>query len=104
MAPTGAKASCLYPNVARSVGEAQEKGFEVGVVLDPSGNVAEFSYSNLFMVKDGVVSTPVINGTFLNGITRQRVIKLLRDDGFEVVERTIDFPELLGAVRRGFFR
>lgn len=97
MAPTEAKASCLYPNVARSVGEAQEKGFEVGVVLDPSGNVAEFSYSNLFMVKDGVVSTPVINGTFLNGITRQRVIKLLRDDGFEVVERTIDFPELLGA-------
>ena len=66
-------------------------------MLDPSGYDAEFSYSNLFMVKDGVVSTPVINGTFLNGITRQRVIKLLRDDGFEVVERTIDFPELLGA-------
>lgn len=96
-APTEAKASCLYPNVARSVGEAQEKGFDLGVVLDPSGNVAEFSYANLFMVKDGVVTTPAINGTFLNGITRQRVIKLLSEDGYQVVERAIDFDELLGA-------
>ena len=97
MAPTEAKASCLYPNVARTVGEAQEKGFDVGVVLDPSGNVAEFSYANLFMVKDGVVTAPAINGTFLNGITRQRVIKLLRDDGYEIVERAVDFKELLSA-------
>lgn len=97
MAPTEAKASCLYPNVARSVGEAQEKGFDVGVVLDPNGNVAEFSYANLFLVKDGVVSTPAINGTFLNGITRQRVIKLLSDDGYTVLERAIDFADVLGA-------
>lgn len=97
MAPTEAKASCLYPNVARSVGEAQKKGFDVGVVLDPSGNVAEFSYANLFMVKDGVVSTPVINGTFLNGITRQRVMQLLRDDGHTVIERSIDFNDVLEA-------
>tara|TARA_R110000787_G_scaffold63679_4_gene143477 strand:- start:41421 stop:42278 length:858 start_codon:yes stop_codon:yes gene_type:complete len=94
MAPTEAKASCLYPNVARSVGEAQKKGFDVGVILDPSGNVAEFSYANLFMVKDDVVTTPVINGTFLNGITRQRIMQLLSDDGYQVVERTVDFDEL----------
>lgn len=97
MAPTEAKASCLYPNVARSVGEAQEKGFDVGVVLDPNGNVAEFSYANLFMVKDGILATPEINGTFLNGITRQRVIQLLRDDGHTVVERAMDFDEVLEA-------
>lgn len=97
MAPTEAKASCLYPNVARSVGEAQQKGFDVGVVLDPSGNVAEFSYANLFMVKEGIISTPVINGTFLNGITRQRVIQLLRDDGHTVVERSIRFEDVLEA-------
>ena len=94
MAPTEAKASCLYPNVARSVGEAQQKGFDVGVVLDPNSNVAEFSYANLFMVKDRVVTTPVINGTFLNGITRQRVMQLLSDDGYHVIERTVDFDEL----------
>lgn len=97
MAPTEAKASCLYPNVARSVGEAQQKGFDVGVVLDPSGNVAEFSYANLFLAKDNVVSTPAINGTFLNGITRQRVIKLLSDDGYTVEERTVDYDEVLNA-------
>ncbi|MDP7241720.1 MAG: branched-chain amino acid aminotransferase [Rhodospirillales bacterium] len=97
MAPTEAKAACLYPNVARCLREAQAKGFETAVVLDPSGNVAEFAYANLFMVKDGVVATPVSNGTFLNGITRQRVIELLRSDGVEVIERSIGFSEVLAA-------
>ncbi len=96
-APTGAKASCLYPNVARGVAEANDKGFEVGVTLDQLGNVAEFSYANLFMAADGAVHTPAINGTFLNGITRQRVIGLLRDDGVEVVERAITPDELATA-------
>lgn len=97
MAPTEAKASCLYPNVARGVAEAQQKGFDVGIVLDPSGNVAEFSYANLFMVKDDLVTTPVLNGTFLNGITRQRIMQLLADDGYKVEEKSIDFTELLEA-------
>jgi branched-chain amino acid aminotransferase len=97
MAPTDAKASCLYPNVARCVREAKEKGFDTAVVLDPIGNVAEFAYTNLFIAKDGAVHTPAINGTFLNGITRQRVIQLLRDDGVEVVERAIEFADVLDA-------
>jgi len=96
-APTEAKASCLYPNVARGVTEVAVRGFDVGVVLDPNGNVAEFSYTNLFMVKDGTVHTPAINGTFLNGITRQRTIALLRQGGFEVAERAIAFEEVLAA-------
>ena len=90
MAPTEAKASCLYPNVARSVQEANERGFDTGILIDPIGNVAEFSYANLFIVLDGAAHTPAINGTFLNGITRQRIIKLLQDDGIEVYERAID--------------
>ena len=94
MAPTEAKASCLYPNVARGVNEANAKGFDTGVMLDPVGNVAEFSYANLFMTLDGAVHTPAINGCFLNGITRQRVIKLLQDDGVEVHERAISPDEL----------
>jgi branched-subunit amino acid aminotransferase/4-amino-4-deoxychorismate lyase len=40
--------------------------------LDMLGNVAEFGNSNVFMAKDGVVYTPAPNGTFLNGIARQR--------------------------------
>ena len=97
MAPTGAKASCLYPNVARSVAEAGEKGFDTAVVLDPDGNVAEFAYANLFMVRDGVVHTPAPNGTFLDGTTRQRIIALLREAGLTVRERTIAFDDLLDA-------
>ncbi len=96
-APTEAKASCLYPNVARALREAVGRGFDNAVTLDMNGNVAEFATANLFMVKDGVAHTPVPNGTFLNGITRQRVIRLLRDSGVEVVERTLTWAEVLDA-------
>ena len=47
-------------------------------VVDGLGNVAETATSNIFLAKDGVVKTPIPNGTFLNGITRQRTIGLLR--------------------------
>ncbi|MCF3628245.1 branched-chain amino acid aminotransferase [Thalassospiraceae bacterium LMO-SO8] len=97
MAPTEAKAACLYPNVSRAVADANGRGFDTGVMLDPDGDVAEFSSANLFMVKDGVVHTPEINGTFLNGITRQRVIQLLREAGVEVVERRITYDDLTEA-------
>lgn len=96
-APTEAKASCLYPNVARAVQEARDNGFDTAVVLDPSGNVAEFAYTNLFFSTGGKLVTPAPNGTFLNGITRQRVIQLLRADGAEVEERTVDYAELAEA-------
>ena len=49
------------------------------------------------MAKDGVVYTPYPNGTFLNGITRQRVIQLLRDDGITVVESTLRYEDFAGA-------
>ena len=97
MAPTDAKASCLYPNVARSVREAKDKGFDTAVVLDPAGNVAEFAYANLFMARDGVVHTPAANGTFLNGITRQRIVRLLAEAGVTVLERSIVFAEVAAA-------
>lgn len=96
-APTEAKASCLYPNVGRMLREAANKGFDSAVALDPLGNVAEFATANLFAVKDGIVHTPAINGTFLDGITRQRVIALLRENGEEVVERRVSFDEVLDA-------
>lgn len=94
MAPTEAKASCHYPNISLDIADANRRGFDVSVVLDPSGNVAEFSYANLFAVKDGTVFTPAANGTFLNGITRQRVIKLLRDAGTPIEETTLTPADL----------
>ncbi len=73
MAPTDAKASCLYPNGQRAIKEASAAGFDNAIMLDGDGNVAEFASSNIWIAKDGRISTPVDNGTFLNGITRQRV-------------------------------
>ncbi|HTS90705.1 MAG TPA: branched-chain amino acid aminotransferase [Stellaceae bacterium] len=96
-APTDAKASCLYPNSGRALKDAQNRGFGNCVVLDPLGFVAELATANLFMVKDGVAHTPAANGTFLAGITRRRVIQLLRDAGVEVMERSITFEELMQA-------
>ena len=96
-APVNAKAACLYPNSGRALREVQAKGFDNAVVLDSLANVAELATANLFMAKDGEVHTPVPNGTFLNGITRQRVIALLRADGIKVHERSIGYPELTEA-------
>ena len=94
MAPTDAKASCLYPNASRALREAVQKGFDNAVVRDPLNNIAELATANLFLAKEGVVHTPVPNGTFLNGVTRQRVISLLREDGIELQERTVTVAEL----------
>lgn len=91
--PLDAKAGCLYPNNARALVEAKARGFDNAVVCDMLGNVAELASANLFMGKDGVVLTPAPNGTFLNGITRQRVIQLLRKDGVEVVEKTMRYKD-----------
>jgi branched-chain amino acid aminotransferase len=91
--PVDAKAGCLYPNNARSLFEAQARGFDNAIVCDVVGNVAELATSNIFMAKDGVVFTPIPNGTFLAGITRQRVIGLLRQSGVEVVEKTLSYNE-----------
>ena len=86
MAPTDAKAGCLYPNNARMVREAKAKGFDNAVSLDALGNLAELATANVFLVKDGVVATPIANGTFLAGITRMRVMHLLREAGHDVRE------------------
>jgi branched-chain amino acid aminotransferase len=87
--PTDAKAGCLYPNNARVLREARARGFDNALVCDALGNVAETGTSNVFMARDGAVMTPAPNGTFLNGITRQRVIRLLRDEGVPVIEGTL---------------
>jgi branched-chain amino acid aminotransferase len=96
-APVDAKAGCLYPNNARAMLEARARGFDNAIVCDAAGNVAELANSNVFMVKDGVVLTPIPNGTFLAGITRARVIALLRDDGREVVEASLTVADFAAA-------
>jgi branched-chain amino acid aminotransferase len=95
--PTDTKAGCLYPNNARAIREARAKGFDNALVCDMLGNVAETATSNIFLAKDGVVRTPAANGTFLNGITRQRVIGLLRESGAVVEEATLRYEDFAAA-------
>jgi branched-chain amino acid aminotransferase len=95
--PVDAKAGCLYPNNARAIFEARSRGFDNAVMCDMLGNVAELATSNIFLAKDGVVYTPAINGTFLAGITRQRVIGLLRENGVSVVEKSLLYAEFQAA-------
>ena len=102
MAPTDAKASALYANSTRAMREAKERGFDQAIMLDAAGNVAEFASSNLFLVTgDGKLVTPALNGTFLAGITRARVIALLAQEGVQVEERSVK-PEELDSAREIF--
>ena len=92
-----AKAGCLYPNNARMLVEAKAKGFGNALVADAMGNVAESATANVFLVKDGVVFTPIANGTFLSGLTRARHIANLRADGVEVREAVLSFADFEAA-------
>jgi len=92
-----AKAGCLYPNNARMLREALDRGYDNALVADVMGNVAEAATANAFMVKDGEVFTPVANGTFLAGITRARHMANLRADGYAVHETVLTFDDFRAA-------
>ncbi|PZA11531.1 branched-chain amino acid aminotransferase [Rhodopseudomonas palustris] len=96
-APVEAKAGCLYPNNSRAMMEAKSRGFDNCLLRDMLGHVAELGNSNIFMAKDGVVYTPAANGTFLSGITRQRVIELLRGNGIAVIETSLAYRDFATA-------
>lgn len=93
MAPVDAKAGCLYPNNARALAEAGSRGFTNCLVPDMLGNITELANANIFMAKDGAVLTPQPNGTFLDGITRRRVIALLRGAGVTVHETALTYAD-----------
>ena len=97
VAPVEAKASCLYANGARALIEAARRGFDNCLMLDAEGHIAEFANSNAFLVKDGVVFTPAACDGLLNGITRQRVIGLLRHAGVEVIETKLAYRDFVAA-------
>ncbi|SMX38317.1 branched-chain amino acid aminotransferase [Maliponia aquimaris] len=96
-AVVNAKAGCLYPNNARMLTEVRKRGFSNALVADAMGNVAETATANIFMVRDGVVFTPIPNGTFLAGITRARHIANMRADGMEVIETVLSFEDFNSA-------
>jgi branched-chain amino acid aminotransferase len=96
-APVEAKAGGLYPNSSRAMIEASRLGFDNCLMRDMLGNIAELANANIFMAKGGVAYTPAINGTFLDGVTRRRVIALLRDAGVTVIEAALTYADFLTA-------
>jgi len=91
--PVHAKATGLYMICTTSKHAAEKEGYTDAMMLDYRGYLAESTGSNVFFVRDGVIHTPTPD-CFLNGITRQSVIKLAKARGFEVVERHIRPEEL----------
>ena len=89
--PVHAKASGLYMICTASKHAAEAKGCSDALFMDYRGYVAEATGANIFFVKDGEVHTPKPD-CFLNGITRQTVIGMLKDKGINVIERHI-MPE-----------
>jgi branched-chain amino acid aminotransferase len=93
--PARAKIVGAYINSAFSKTEAVLNGFDEAIVLTQDGHVSEGSAENVFIVRDGVVITPPITENILEGLTREVVLKLCRDDlGLKTLERRIDRSEL----------
>ncbi|MEM9136537.1 MAG: aminotransferase class IV [Cyanobacteria bacterium P01_F01_bin.42] len=94
--PTASKAACLYPICMLSKHEALQQGFDDALMLDYRGLLAESTSSNVFLVIDGALHTPVPD-CFLDGITRQTIIKLARQLNIQVCERQIQPEEIAQA-------
>ena len=91
--PTAAKAAGLYMICTMSKHAAEAKGCSDALFMDYRGYVAEATGANIFFIKDGEVHTPLADA-FLNGITRQTIIQMLKDQGKTVHERHIKPEEL----------
>lgn len=92
--PARAKAGGHYVNAQLMKMEAVQNGYVDAIALGPSGLVSEGSGMNLFLVHDGTIITPVLDGTSLAGITRSAVIQMARDLGYEVDARPVPREEL----------
>ena len=89
-----AKLTGGYLNSVLAKQEALRAGYDEALMLNSEGFVAEGSGENLFVVRNGVVRTPPVTAGVLDGITRESVMTLLRDDGYEVIETDITRTDL----------
>lgn len=87
--PAMAKATANYMNSQLIRLEASADGYHEGIALDVQGYVCEGSGENIFLVRDGEIRTPPLGGSVLPGITRDTIIRLARDLGYEVIETLI---------------
>ena len=87
--PAMAKCGANYMNSQLAKLEAIEHGYDEAIMLDYTGYVSEGSGENIFLVEDGILHTPSLNSSNLRGITRDSIIKVAKDLGYEVIEETI---------------
>lgn len=87
--PVAAKAAGHYVNAQLIKMEAHARGFAEGIALGPDGRVSEGSGQNLFLVRDGLLITPVLDGTSLAGITRHAVLELAAELGIPSREQPV---------------
>ena len=93
--PARAKIMGAYVNSALSKTDAVLGGYDEALVLSESGHISEGSAENFFMVRDGTLITPPVTSNILEGITRETIITLARDEmGIRTVERSIDRSEV----------
>jgi branched-chain amino acid aminotransferase len=89
-----AKLTGGYVNSVQAKQEALRGGYDEAIMLNTDGFVAEGSGENLFLIRDGVVRTPSLASGVLEGLTREAVITMLRDDGYEVIEEAVTRTDL----------
>ena len=100
--PALAKATANYANSGLIKMQATVDGYAEAIALDESGLISEGSGQNLFLVRDNVVYTPSVTSSILQGITRDTVLQLTRDLGFEVREQSLP-REFLYLADEAFF-
>ncbi len=88
-----AKANANYLNSSMALNEVLKDGYDEALMLDPEGYVAEGSAENIFVITNGVISTPDVTSA-LDGITRRTVMQLAQDMGYTVRERRITRDEV----------
>jgi branched-chain amino acid aminotransferase len=89
-----AKASGQYLNSVLAKIETHKAGYDEAILLDEHNHVCEGSGENIYVVRDGVIVTPPLSSSILDGINRRAIVQLARDLGFEVVERDLARAEL----------
>jgi len=92
-----AKSAANYSNAALARMEAINAGYDEAIMLNNKGYVAEGSAENIFVVRNGIITTPPLDADILNGITRDTAIKLLKSNKIKVIEKDLRINDLLRA-------
>ena len=95
--PMQAKSAANYSNAALARMEALNAGYDEAIMLNNKGHVAEGSAENIFVVKNGRITTPPLDADILDGITRDSAIKILKSNKIKVIEKNLKINDLLKA-------